>query len=355
MQSDSQKNVCVLGGGGFLGSHLVDALCTQTDFRVQAVDTVFDKLTVESPRLTLTRADITTGGVLDEVVENNDVMISTTALCNPSQYNTRPLDVIRESYDHLVPLVDLCVERGRWLVHFSTCEVYGKPLFEKSAEIRPMQEDQTSLLLGPIGKERWSYACAKQLLERLIWAYGRHHDLRFSIIRPFNVIGPRMDFIQGLDGEGLPRVLACFIGALLVGEPLKLVNGGMQRRSFIYVEDFVDGVIAVLQNPSRCQGEIINLGNPNNDVSIAELAAKMIAVFDDLCGKRNGFGVESVAACEFYGPGYDDCDHRVPDIGKAERLVGFKPRTGLDEMLPIIIKDYLARYGNVSEVHEVTR
>lgn len=355
MQKDRRKNVCILGAGGFLGSHLAEAVCARTDFRVQAVDTVFDKLAIESPRLALTRADITTEGVLEEVVRNNDVLISTTALCNPSQYNTRPLDVIRESYDHLVPLVELCAEHGRWLVHFSTCEVYGKPLPEKSAASQPMQEDETPLLLGPVVKERWSYACAKQLLERLIWAYGRHHDLCFTIIRPFNVIGPRMDFIPGLDGEGLPRVLACFMRALLVGERLKLVNGGAQRRSFIYVDDFVAGVISILHNPSRCRGEIINLGHPGNDVSIAELAAKMIAVFDDLREKGAGLGVESVAAAEFYGPGYDDCDHRVPDIGKAHRLVGFEPKTGLDEMLPVIIKDYLARYGSASGLNEATR
>jgi len=353
MQGDSQRNVCVLGGGGFLGSHLVGALCAQTDLGVQAVDTVFDKLTIESPRLTITRADITTGGVLDQVVKNNQIVISTTALCNPSQYNTRPLDVIRESYDNLVPLVDLCARHGRWLVHFSTCEVYGKPL--SGAKGRPTQEDETPLVLGSVGKERWSYACAKQLLERLIWAQGRHHDLQFTIIRPFNVIGPRMDFIPGLDGEGLPRVLACFMRALLAGEPMKLVNGGAQRRSFIYVDDFIAGVIAILQNPTRCQGEIVNLGHPGNDFSIAELAAKMIAVFSDLYGKRPGLGVESVAACEFYGPGYDDCDRRVPDIGKAERLVGFRPQTGLDEMLPVIITDYVARYGEAFQVNEAAR
>ncbi|HUU00973.1 MAG TPA: NAD-dependent epimerase/dehydratase family protein [Myxococcota bacterium] len=353
MESDSQQKICVLGGGGFLGSHLVEALCAKTDFSVQAVDTVFNKLTIESPRLTITRADIAASGVLDQVVENNHVLISTTALCNPSQYNTWPVDVIRESYDHLVPLVDLCARHGRWLVHFSTCEAYGKPL--PGAEGQPMQEDETPLLLGPVCKERWSYACAKQLLERLIWAQGRHHGLDFTIIRPFNVIGPRMDFIPGLDGEGLPRVLACFMRALLVGEPLRLVNGGAQRRSFIYVDDFIAGVIAILQDPSHCRGEIINIGHPGNDVSIAELAAKMIAVFSELYGKRPGLGVESVSADEFYGPGYDDCDRRVPDICKAERLVGFKPQTGLEEMLPVIIRDYVARYGEAFQVNEAAR
>ena len=71
-----------------------------------------------------------------------------------------------------------------------------------------MIEDETALWLGPVHKERWSYACAKQLLERVIFAQGRHAGLPFTIIRPFNVIGPRMDFVDGVDGEGIPRVLA---------------------------------------------------------------------------------------------------------------------------------------------------
>ncbi|RLB56119.1 MAG: epimerase [Deltaproteobacteria bacterium] len=353
MPGDSRQKVCVLGGGGFLGSHLVTSLCDSGKFRVQAIDTTFDKLTVSAPQLTITPADITSAGVLEEAVENNQVIVSTTALCNPSLYNTRPVEVIRESYDHLVPLVELCTRRNRWLVHFSTCEVYGQPLPGSSRQ--PLREDESRLLLGPINRERWSYACAKQLLERLIWAQGRHHGLPFTIVRPFNVIGPRMDFIPGRDGEGLPRVLACFMKALLAGEPLPLVNGGNQRRSFIYVDDFVAGVRAILLRPARCQGEIINLGHPGNDISIADLAGKMLAVFGALQPGRPLPGVIRVSAEDFYGPGYDDCDYRIPDIGKAERLIGFRPRTGLDEMLPVIVRDYLERYGTATPTGEVSR
>src|SRR4029078_2433029 len=101
--------------------------------------------------------------------------------------------------------------------------------------------------------------------------------LRFTIVRPFNVIGPRMDFIPGVDGEGLPRVLACFMPALMSGSPLQLVDGGRARRSFLDVGEFVAAIERILARPEACQGEILNLGNPRNDVTIGALARALAA------------------------------------------------------------------------------
>ena len=138
-----------------------------------------------------------------------------------------------------------------------------------------MNEETSALWLGPLHRERWTYACAKQLLERVIFASGRHHGLPFTIVRPFNVIGPRMDFVPDIDGEGIPRVLAAFMSALLRGEEMALVDGGGQRRSFVSVEDFVQAVVRIVERPAACRGEVFNLGNPSNDLSIAELAEQI--------------------------------------------------------------------------------
>ncbi len=336
--------ICVLGGGGFLGSHLVGALLEKTPFDVQALDLTFDKLKVESSRLDLIKADISAPGVVDEVVRRCGTIVSTTALCNPSQYNTMPLEVIHASFTHLVPLVELCVEHKRRLVHFSTCEVYGKTYSEPGMRAAPMNEQTSDLVMGPVCNERWCYAGAKQLLERLIWASGKHHGLEFSIIRPFNVIGPRMDFIPGLDGEGVPRVLANFMNSLMRDRPLPLVDGGKNRRCFTSVNDFTEAVLKVLDFRKESRGEIFNVGHPENDVSIEELAHRMIAVFEDLTGKSFSPGVVHVSARDFYGDGYEDTTERVPDISRARDLLSWGPKIGLDEMLPGIIGDYLERY-----------
>jgi UDP-apiose/xylose synthase len=237
--------------------------------------------------------------------------------------------------------------RGNRLIHFSTCEVYGRLALD--AQGRPMDvmnEDASGFFLGPVHRERWTYACAKQLLERMIFAHGQHGDLAFTIIRPFNVIGPRMDFLPGIDGEGVPRVLASFMNALLRGQPLPLVDGGQQRRTFISVHDFVDAVVRVVERPSVCRGEILNLGNPDNDLTIRALGEEMARAFVAAEGGPPP-RFETVTAAALYGAGYDDTSERIPDIGKARRLLSWNPQTPLPAMLPEIISDYVARYRSL--------
>jgi len=201
------------------------------------------------------------------------------------------------------------------------------------------------LCLGPVASERWSYAAAKQLLERVIWAHGVHAGLRFTIVRPFNVIGPRMDFIPGVDGEGIPRVLASFMHALMTGQDLLLVDGGRQRRAFVDVGEFVDAVVRIIDRPRACDGQILNLGSGVNELSIAALARAMIAAYRVARPEAPRPKVRPVPARVFYGDGYDDSVRRVPSVARAERLLGgWRARRKLAEMLPAIIEDYLHRY-----------
>lgn len=338
--------VAVLGAGGFIGCHLVPALLERSDrYAIDAVDITLDKLETRSPRVQRIQARLDAPGLLDDLTTRCDVIVSLTALCNPALYNTQPLAVIDANYTDLVPLVKLCAARGNRLIHLSTCEVYGRQALDGAGNAMPyMVEDETALCLGPVHKERWSYAAAKQLLERVIWAHGQHAGLRFTLVRPFNVIGPRMDFIPGVDGEGIPRVLASFMHALLTGGDLLLVDGGAQRRSFVSVDEFVDALLRIVERPEPCAGQILNLGNPANDVTIRELARMVVAAYR---GRRPGGPpprVRTVTADELYGAGYDDSVVRVPSITRAQRLLDWQPRATLEQMLPGIIDDYLARY-----------
>jgi UDP-apiose/xylose synthase len=337
--------VAVLGAGGFIGSHLVPRLAGRPGTTIDAVDVTFDKLTAALPGVTRIQASLTDPALIDQITARADVVVSLTALCNPALYTTRPLEVIDASYTDLVPLVRLCAERGTWLIHLSTCEVYGRRAV--TVDGRPahlMDEDSTALCLGPVHRERWTYAAAKQLLERVIWAYGQHHGLPFTVIRPFNVIGPRMDFIPGVDGEGIPRVLAAFMHALLVRQDLILVDGGRNRRSFLYVDEFVDGILRIIDRPDCCQGQILNLGNDRNDLSIRELAKALIAAYRAQRPDAPVPRLRTQSAAEFYGPGYDDSVVRIPAMTKARRLLDWRPRLTVAEMLPPIVADYLARY-----------
>jgi UDP-apiose/xylose synthase len=342
----SPPRIAVLGAGGFIGSHLVPALLARPGGAdVEAVDINLTKLETRSRRLTRIERRLDSPGLIDGLTARCDVIVSLTALCNPALYNTRPLDVIDASFTDLVPLVKLCAVRGNWLVHLSTCEVYGRIALDVDGRaMNEMREDETALFLGPVDRERWTYAAAKQLLERVIWAHGRHAGLKFTLVRPFNVIGPRMDFVPGVDGEGIPRVLASFMHALMTGRDLPIVDGGTQRRAFVFVDDFIEALMRILDRPRQCQGEILNLGNPDNDVTIRELAREVASAYHARRPDTPAARFRDVTAQDYYGPGYDDSLVRIPSIAKAERLLEWRPRMGLREMLPAIVDDYLARY-----------
>jgi UDP-apiose/xylose synthase len=340
------SRIAVLGAGGFLGSHLVPALSARFGCEIDAVDVTFRKLGATGPKVRRIVARVENAELVERITETCEVVISLTALCNPALYNTVPLEVIDASYTHLVPWVRACAERGVRLVHFSTSEVYGRMALDVTgARTAEMNEADTGLFLGPVSSERWSYACAKQLLERVIWAHGRHGKLEFTILRLFNVIGPRMDFMPGEDGEGVPRVLASFMNALLRGEALSLVNGGRNRRTFMSTGDLIDAVVRIVERPREASGQIFNLGNPENDVSIRELADKLAATFALRVPGAERAEFSNVSGIELYGPGYDDSEERIPDIDSARTRLEWEPRTTLDEMLPGIVDDYIARYS----------
>jgi UDP-apiose/xylose synthase len=343
------ERIAILGAGGFIGSHLVSALLAgreDRDVEITAVDLTFRKLEVEDRRVRLVESSIDRPGLLDEITARATTVVSLTALCNPSLYNTQPLAVIDASYTDLVPLVKLCAARRVRLVHFSTCEVYGRRALD--IEGRPtatMSEEATGMFFGPVDRERWTYACAKQLLERVIWAHGAHGGLDFTIVRPFNVIGPRMDFVPGVDGDGVPRVLASFMAALLRGEPLSIVDGGHQRRSFISIGDFVEAVVRIIDRPSACRRQILNLGNPANELSVRELGEALAKTYASRVPAAPPARFRDVTAEELYGVGYDDSVERIPDIAKAKQLLAWRPEATLADMLPGIVDDYVARYA----------
>jgi nucleoside-diphosphate-sugar epimerase len=197
----------------------------------------------------------------------------------------------------------------------------------------PAFDEETSpLVMGAIDKHRWIYACSKQLLDRVIHAYGFERELRYSIFRPFNWIGPRLDNPHD-PLEGSSRVLTQFIGNLLRGEDLRLVDGGRQRRCFLYVDDAIDCLLRIVENREGCADrQIFNVGNPDADLSIRELAELLIELvvkydgFEDIAERVRCVNVDSQA---YYGPGYQDIQMRRPSIKKAQQRLGWNPSTDL--------------------------
>ncbi|MBA0774419.1 hypothetical protein Gotri_009632 [Gossypium trilobum] len=300
--------ICMIGAGGFIGSHLCEKLMADTPHKVLALDVYSDKIKhLLEPdslpwagRIVFHRLNIKHDSRLEGLIKMADLTINLAAICTPADYNTRPLDTIYSNFIDALPVVKYFSENNKRLIHFSTCEVYGKTIgsfLPKDSPLRKdpayyvLKEDTSPCIFGSIEKQRWSYACAKQLIERLIYAEGAENGLDFTIVRPFNWIGPRMDFIPGIDGpsEGVPRVLACFSN----------------------------------ENPDRANGHIFNVGNPNNEVTVRQLAEMMTKVYAKVSGEPS---LESptidVSSKEFYGEGYDDSDKRIPDMTIINRQLG---------------------------------
>lgn len=356
-----EKQITVLGCSGFIGSHILRYLLKNTDYCIVGIDlnhTRIDDL-LNHPRLSFIDADIyNEQGILRDTISQCSTVISLAALCNPSLYIETPVEVIESNYVKPYQILQLCAQYGCWLIHFSTCEVYGK---SKEAVLNDssigsgrapdiFNEDSTQMIVGPVQAQRWCYAVAKQLYERTLYAWGIQKGLNYTIVRPFNFIGPQMDYIPGVDGEGVPRVLACFMKALLSNTPLKLVDGGLSRRCFTFIDDAVEAVAAILRNPYKSKKQIFNIGNPSNEVTIQELAHQMITLYNGLTAdamSKQLHVIEEVSSMEFYGEGYEDSDRRIPDINKAMQLLQWYPKVNLETALTKTIQSYITQYGQI--------
>jgi UDP-apiose/xylose synthase len=353
--------LCIIGAGGFIGSHLCEKLMWDTHHSVLAVDVYGDKIQhllapgkSWSDRIEFHKINIKHDSRLEGLIKLSDLVINLAAICTPADYNTRPLDTIYSNFIDALPVVQYCRVNHKRLIHFSTCEVYGKTIgsflpadspLKKDPAYYILKEDESPCIFGPIEKQRWSYACAKQLIERFIYAEGAENDLEFTIVRPFNWIGPRMDFIPGIDGpsESVPRVLACFSNNLMRGEPLKLVDGGQSQRTFVYIKDAIEAVLRMIENPARANGHIFNVGNPHNELTVRELAELMTDVYCKVSGNpRPAVPTIDVTSMEFYGQGYDDSDKRIPDMTIIKKQLGTK---STQLILSLLVEKYQLLVG----------
>ena len=340
--NDSSITVAVVGCGGFIGCHLLDAILTRTKWRVFGVDLDFYRIQhrLNDERCEFMVADLADKSVVERIAKY-PIVVNLAAICVPSRYMAEAPEVIRSNYDHPAALADACAKSGSWLIHFSTSEIYGRT----SADSGLLVEDETELTFGPVTASRWSYATAKLLTERYIAGLK---NLKWTVVRPFNFVGPYMDFMPGVDGSGIPRVLANFSSALVRGEPLKLVNGGVAKRSFTSVFDAVDFMFALFETGDVAFSQAFNIGNPDNELTIAELAYKMRKIFAEI----KSVNVETipepevVSGVEYYGEGYEDSMRRLPSVEKAERLLGFKAKTPIDVVLRESLTWFVNHYGS---------
>jgi nucleoside-diphosphate-sugar epimerase len=335
--------ILILGVNGFIGNSLTERILKQRDWEVYGMDMAADKLDqcLGHDRFRFVEGDITINKEWIEYhVRKCDVVLPLVAIATPATYVLDPLRVFELDFEANLDIVRKCVRYGKRVIFPSTSEVYGMSTDHE------FDEESSNFVLGPINKQRWIYSCSKQLMDRVIHAYGMKHGLKYTLFRPFNWIGPKLDNILE-PKEGSSRVLTQFIGNILRGKDIQLVDGGAQRRSFTYIDDGVDALMRIIENKDGCaDGRIFNIGNPKNDMSVRELAETLIALirtYPKYAKLADSVKLVTVQSKEYYGKGYQDIQTRVPSIKSAEKYLGWNPTTDFKTALRKTLDYHLGR------------
>jgi UDP-4-amino-4-deoxy-L-arabinose formyltransferase/UDP-glucuronic acid dehydrogenase (UDP-4-keto-hexauronic acid decarboxylating) len=342
-----KKHVLILGVNGFIGNHLSERLLESGRYEIHGMDLCSNTVAhlMGHPRFHFKEGDIS---IMREWIEYHvrkcDIILPLVAIATPIEYVRNPLRVFELDFEENLRIVRYCVKYGKRLIFPSTSEVYGM------CQDPEFDERSSNFVLGPIHKQRWIYSCSKQMLDRVIWAYGAERSLQFTLIRPFNWIGPKLDSLQSAR-IGSSRVITQFILNLVEGTPIQLVDGGRQKRCFTDVKDGIDCLFRIIENQDgRCDSRIFNIGNPDNEYSMQELADMLKAKFIHH-RLRDSFppdaGFKYIEARAYYGPGYQDVQHRRPSIRQARSILGWEPKVAFEqsvsETLDYFLKDAVDR------------
>lgn len=327
-------NVLITGGAGFVGSHLAETLLQ----RGQHV-TIIDDLSTGSmeniahirqlPHFRFAIETIMNEAVMDRLVSECDVIYHLASAVGVELIVNRPVEVIERCILGSEVVLKIANRYKKKVLITSTSEVYGK-----SSKV-PFSEDDDRIL-GPTTKSRWSYSCSKAIDEFLALAYHKEKQLPVVLVRLFNTVGPRQ---TGQYGMVVPR----FVQAAMNGQPIRVYGDGMQSRCFGYVGDVVNAITALMEHPGAI-GQIFNIGS-NEEISIMELAQKV----KTLTGSQSE--IVKIPYEQAYEQGFEDMARRVPDLTKIKNLIGYTPRTKLDDVI-VRVRDYFAERQRRSKTSE---
>jgi UDP-glucose 4-epimerase len=320
--------ILVTGGAGFIGSHLVERLLGDGQEVV-----ILDNLSTgrleniagfaAHPNLQFVRGDIRDSSLVQLLAAECEMIFHLAAAVGVQLIADDPVRTIETNIGGTETVLAMANKFGRRILIASTSEVYGK------SENVPFREDD-DIVLGSTVFSRWSYACSKAIDEFLGQAYYQQYGLRVVIARFFNTIGPRQ---TGRYGMVVPR----FVQWALNDAPISIYGTGTQSRCFCYVQDVVEAILGLMQC-EEAVGRIFNVGTAE-EVSIEQLAEKVI----ELTGSRSAKKYLPYEVA--YGRPFEDMMRRVPSTERIGSLIGWKPRTSLEQTLRVIIAEHRGLAG----------
>ena len=300
--------ICVTGGAGFIGSHLIERLAKTCKIRVfdnYHRDALTKSGVANQASVEIVRGDVTDADAMMKAVAGCDAVVHLASIAGVDTVLKNPVLTMKVSILGTMNALEAARAAGtvKRFIDFSTSEVFGRYAYQVT------EFDATTL--GAVGEARWTYAVAKLATEHLAMNYQKQYGLPACSIRPFNIYGPRQV------GEG---AVHHFILRALRNEPLVVHNDGAQIRSWCYVDDIVDGVVAALTR-EQAIGHSFNIGNPRSTVTIYNLAREIV--------RLSG----SSSKIDFVKWDHPDVEIRVPSIEKARELLGYKANIDLEEGL----------------------
>ena len=352
MAAKRRKSVLILGVNGFIGSHISDRLLAEGNYDVYGLDLRHNYINhiMDHPNFHYREGDISIHREWIEYhIRKCDIVLPLVAIATPIEYTRNPLRVFELDFEENLRIVRYCVKYKKRILFPSTSEVYGM------CDDEQFDEETSKLVTGPISMQRWIYSCSKQLLDRVIWAYGVKEGLKFTLFRPFNWIGPKLDSLTSAR-IGSSRAITQMILNLVQGTPIQLVDGGQQKRCFVDIEEAIEALFRIIENKDgACDGRIINIGNPGNEASVVTLAEILVEKFDKhpLRDKFPPFaGFKVVESGSFYGKGYQDMQRRVPAVKNAKKYINWSPEIGLDQSVEKTLDFFLQEAINSDEFQQ---
>ena len=316
----------ITGGAGFIGSHLAEELLDKghqvfliDDLSTGSIDNI--EHLKKNKGFSYTIDTVLNSPVLAELIDKCDVVFHMAAAVGVMLIIESPVNTIETNIKGTEAVLIHANKKKKKVIIASTSEVYGK------SDQKSFKENG-DLILGPTTKGRWSYACSKAIDEFLALAYCKEKRLPVVITRLFNIVGPRQ---TGRYGMVVPR----FVKQALLNQPITVFGDGKQTRCFTHVKDAVSSLVKFSQT-DKAVGEVINLGS-DNEITIASLAKKVKEAAESKSEIRY------VPYNEAYEEGFEDMRRRVPDLKKIKKIIGFKLKYSLDDILKDVIEYYKGR------------